>query len=147
MDNAYNISSAKIIRALAEAEVMSIYFPRVGKTLVIDLRHNTAHGPAVIMDDMVGSAQERLRSLQQLRPGFTELGQLTLAPWLGSVGAFAEQGIWAAVLERFHALGYADEASDATRVFEQLRRQERLMLQHLVAGDPQTTRTVWTRTR
>src|SRR5436305_203654 len=91
MDNAYNISSSKIIRALAEAEVMSIYFPRVGKALIVDARHDAENGPVIVLDDMVGSAQERLRSVQRLRPGFKDLGQLTLAPWIGSIGAFEEQ--------------------------------------------------------
>ncbi len=147
MDNAYNISSSKIIRALAEAEVMSIYFPRVGKALIVDTRHNAEHDPVVLLDEMVGSAQERLRSVQRLRPGFKELGQLTLAPWIGSVGAFAEQGILDAIVERFRAMGYHDAANEALAVFAALRQHERAVMRELVAGDPQTTRTLWTRTR
>ena len=117
MDNAYNISSSKIIRALAEAEVMSIFFPRVGKALIVDTRHDAEHGPVVLIDDMVGSAEERLQSVRRLRPEFTEIAQLTLAPWLGSTRAFAEQGILDAIVERFHAMGYHDAANDAMRVF------------------------------
>ena len=69
MDNAFNLSSGKIIRALAEAEVMSIFFPRVGKALIVDTRHDADHGPVVLMDDMVGSAEERLQSVRRLRTG------------------------------------------------------------------------------
>jgi hypothetical protein len=146
MDNAFNLSSGKIIRALAEAEVMSIFFPRVGKALIVDTRHDADHGPVVLMDDMVGSAEERLQSVRRLRPEFTEIAQLTLAPWFGSTRAFAEQGIFDAIVERFRAMGYHGEARDAARTFRELRRRERQVTLDLVAGEAQTTRTLWART-
>ncbi|MGI8688076.1 MAG: hypothetical protein ACR2M3_05810 [Thermomicrobiales bacterium] len=145
MDNAYNISSDRIIRALAEAEVMSIFFPRIGKALIVDTRHDANHGPVVLMDGMVGSAEERLQSVRRLRPEFTEIAQLTLAPWLGSTRAFAEQGIFDAIVERFRAMGFHDAAHDAIRAFRELRRHERQMMCDLIAGEMQTTRTLWAR--
>ena len=145
MDNAYNISSTKIIRALAEAEVMSIFFPHAGKALIVDTRHDADHGPVVLIDEMVGSAEERLRSVQRLRPEFTEIAQLTLAPWLGSTRSFAEQGIFDAIVERFHLMGYDDEANDAVRTFRELRRHERQVMLDLITGEAQTTRTLWAR--
>src|SRR6476646_7967930 len=119
MDNAFNLSSGKIIRALAEAEVMSIFFPRVGKALIVDTRHNATHGPVVLIDEMVSSAEERLQSVRKLRPEFTEIAQLTLAPWLGSTDAFTEQGVLEAIIERFQAMGYSDAANEAMNVFQQ----------------------------
>ncbi len=145
MDNAFNVSSGKIIRALAEAEVMSVFFPRFRKSLIVDTRHDAEHGPVVLIDDMVGSAEERLQSIRRLRPEFTEIGQLTLAPWIGSTRTFADQGVMEAIVERFHALGYHDAADDATAVFQELRRHERQLLQDLIVGNPQTTRTLWVR--
>jgi len=143
MDNAYNISSDRIIRAVIEAEVMSIFFPRIGKALIVDTRHDADHGPVVLMDGMVGSAEERLQSVRRLRPEFTEIAQLTLAPWLGSTRAFAEQGIFDAIVERFRTMGFHDAAHDAIRAFRDLRRHERQMMLDLIAGDMQTTRTLW----
>jgi hypothetical protein len=145
MDNAYNISSNKIIRALAEAEVMSIFFPRIGKALIIDTRHDAEHGPVALIDEMVGSAEERLQSVRRLRPEFTEIGQLTLAPWLLSTRAFTEQGILEAIVARFHAMGFHAAADDAMDVFRQLQRFERQVELDLILGDPQTTRTLWAR--
>ncbi len=145
MDNAYNISSDRIIRALTEAEVMSIFFPRIGKALIVDTRHDADHGPVVLLDGMVGSAEERLRSVQRLRPEFTEIAQLTLAPWFGSTRAFAEQGIFDAIVERFRAMGFYDAAHDAIRAFRELRRHERQVMLDFIAGETQTTRTLWAR--
>lgn len=145
MDNAFNLSSNKIIRALAEAEVMSIFFPHAGKALIVDTRHDAENGPAVFVDEMVGSPEERLQSIRRLRPQFKELAQLTLAPWFGSTRTFAAQGILEAIVERLHALGFPDAADGAMAAFRQLRRAEQATLRDLISGDPQTTRTVWSR--
>ena len=145
MDNAFNISSTKIIRALSEAEVMSIFFPQVGKALIVDTRHDADHGPVMLIDEMVGSAEERLQSIRRLRPEFTEIGQLTLAPWLGSTQSFIDKGILGAIIDRFHAMGFHAAADDAIIAFESLRRHERALLRDLIAGNPQVTRTLWAR--
>jgi hypothetical protein len=145
MDNAFNLSSNKIIRALAEAEVMSIFFPRIGKAFIVDTRHDAENGPAVFVDEMVSSPEERLQSIRRQRPQFKELAQLTLAPWFGSTRTFAEQGILGAIVERLHALGFPDAAEEAAEAFRSLRRAEHSTLRDLIVGDPQTTRTVWAR--
>jgi hypothetical protein len=145
MDNAFNLSSTRIIRALAEAEVMSIFFPRVGKALIMDTRHDAENGPAVFLDEMVSSPEERLQSIRRLRPQFRELAQLTLAPWIGSTRSFVDQGVLEAIVERLQALGFPVAADDAMATFRQLRRAEQATMRDLIAGDPQTTRTVWSR--
>ena len=126
MDYPYNLASDMIIRHLLEAEVMSIFFPRIGKALIIDARHDYENGPTMLLDGMVESPEERLRSIKRLRPQFEQLAQLTLAPWAGSTRSFIERGVL-----------------DAT--FRELRRVEREVMRDLVAGDPRTTRTLWQR--
>jgi hypothetical protein len=86
-----------------------------------------------------------LQSVRRLRPEFTEIAQLTLAPWLGSTRAFAEQGILEAIVARFHAMGCHDAADEAITVFRRLRRHETHVLLDLIGGDSQTTRTIWAR--
>lgn len=137
--------SDKIIRHLGEAEVMSIFFPRVGKSLIVDTRNDLENGPAVLLDDMVASPEERLRSIQRMRPQFERLGQLTLAPWYGSVRACEEQGVLTAIVARLRTMGFPDAAGAAIATFRTLRRTERDMMLDLVAGNPRTTRTHWQR--
>lgn len=145
MDNAFNLSSTKIIQAIAEAEVMSIFFPRVGKALIVDTRHNPEAAPTVFVDEMAGSPQDRLDSIRRLRPQFKELAQLTLAPWVGSTQSFADQGILTAIISRLHDIGFPAVADEATAAFRLLQRAERATLRALIEGDPQTTRTIFAR--
>jgi hypothetical protein len=111
----------------------------------MDTRHDPENGPAVFLDEMVGSPEERLQSIRRLRPQFRDLAQLTLAPWIGSTRSFADQGILEAIIERFHALGFPESADDVMATFRQLRRAEHATMRDLIVGDPQTTRTVWSR--
>jgi len=145
LDYPYNIASEKIIRHLMEAEVMSIFFPRIGKTLIVDTRHDYENGPTMILDGMVQSPEERLRSIKRLRPQFEQLGQLTLAPWVGSTRSFVERGILDAVIARFQSMGYGEAANAAHATFRSLRRAERDMMRDLASGEPRTTRTLWQR--
>lgn len=145
MDYPFNLASDKIIRHLMDAEVMSIFFPRIGKALIVDTRHDYENGPAVLLDGMVGTPDERLRAIKRLRPQFEQLGQLTLAPWAGSTRSFVERGVLDAVIARFHTMGYAEAAEAANSVFRDLRRAERDLMQDLVSGNPRTTRTLWQR--
>ncbi len=147
MDNPFDSDMVgdKIIRHLNEDEVMSIFFPRVGKSLIVDARHDLENGPAVLLDDMVASPEERLRSLRRLRPQFGKPGQLTLAPWFGGIRAFEERGVLETIVNRFHAMGFPDAADAATAALRTLRRTERELLLDLIAGNPRSTRTYWQR--
>lgn len=147
MDNPFHRTSDKIIRHLGEDEVMSIFFPRVGKSLIVDARHDLENGPAVLLDDMVQTPEERLHSIRRLRPQFGKPGQLTLAPWIGSTRTFEEQGVLDAIVSRFHALGFPEAAEAALRTFRGLCRAERDQMRDLAIGDPRTTRTLWQRDR
>ena len=147
MDNSFDfdVVGDKIIRHLSEDEVMTIFFPRVGKSLIVDARHDMENGPAVLLDDMVASPEERLQSIRRLRPQFGKPGQLTLAPWFGGVRAFAERGVLDTIVSRFDAMGFPDAAAAATDAFRTLRRTERDLLLDLIAGNPRSTRTYWQR--
>jgi len=143
MDYPFNLASDKIIRHLTDAEVMSIFFPRLGKTLIVDARHNYENGPVMLLDGMVRTPEERLRSIRRLRPQFEQLGQLTLAPWAGSTRSFIERGILDAITTRFEAMGFTEAANAAHDTFRELRGIEREIMRNLVTGDPRTTRTLW----
>ncbi len=97
----------------------------------------------MLLDGMVQTPEERLRSIRRLRPQFEQLGQLTLAPWAGSTRSFIERGILDTITTRFETMGYAEAANAAHDTFRELRRIEREIMRDLVTGDPRTTRTLW----
>ena len=62
----------EIKNTLLEADVVSLFFPYFGKTVLIDIRSNETDGPALILTEMVRYPRERIRSMEYLMPGFSD---------------------------------------------------------------------------
>ena len=143
MDNAFDLGSERLIRAIGSVEVLNLFFPWLGHSLIMDTRHSVQAPPAILLEPMVGSAEARLRSFAHLRPQFPLPDKLAVAPWLGSVRAFAEAGVYGAIVERLLALGYPELERDAARALRQLVRLERAALRGIIAGETSTA--LWER--
>ncbi|MGH2561708.1 MAG: hypothetical protein ACRDJH_21795, partial [Thermomicrobiales bacterium] len=60
--------SDQVIEAVRVSEVLSIFFLRVGRSLIVDTRRHGNGGPAILLDGMVATPEERLASFDRLRP-------------------------------------------------------------------------------
>jgi hypothetical protein len=133
----------QVLMAVKDAEVLSIFFPRVGRSLILDCRKADESGPGIMLDGMVESPEARLNSFRRLRPGLPLPQQLTLAPWPGAVRVFAEVGLLDALVGRCRDEGGEELASLAQAQFSELRRLEREAMRSLVRGDGMYT--IWQR--
>lgn len=145
MDNQFQLFHTRIIEAIQTAEVMSLFFPRFGKTLMLDLRHTVEVPPWVQVDDMVGSPQERLDRFERLRPHFPLPDELRIAAWFGSVGSLAEAGVVDAILERCSETGDVAMVERCREAIQELDRFEREHLKAMIRGE--LSRTIWQRDR
>ena len=145
MDNVFDTYHERIIEAIRGGDVVCIFFPRLGKTLILDLRSSIETPPAIMIDDMVSNARERLVSLQRMRPEFPMPDEVRLAPWVGFVRSMQETGVYAAMIERCEQTGNASVVQDCRDAFQTLERNERQLVRAIIRGD--TTRTIWQRPR
>jgi len=143
MDNIFDTYHERIIEAIREGDVVCIFFPRLGKTLILDLRHSIETPPAVMLDNMVSNARERLESLQRMRPEFPMPDEVRLAPWIGFVRSLRETGVLDAMIERCEQTGNQQVVQECRDVFRELERNERRLVKAIIRGD--TTRTIWQR--
>ena len=145
MDTPYDLGGDRLVRAIGRVEVLNVFFPRLRHSLILDTRHDRdrAVAPAIIVDGMVGSPEERMRSFARLRPELPIPERIAVASWLGSIRALVEAGVYAAILERWLALGYPLGERDAERAFRQLARLERAALRDLLTGA--TSKAIWER--
>ncbi len=143
MDNPIDQGHERLIKAILSVEVLNIFFPWLGQSLILDARHSPEAPPAVILDPMVGSPEARLRSFARLRPQLPIPDRLAVAPWIGSMRAFAETGVYGAIVERVRTLGYPELVADADSAFRHLIRLERAALRGLIAGETSTA--LWER--
>jgi hypothetical protein len=133
----------RIIEALRTAEVISVFFVRVGRSMILDSRAELGVQPAIILDDIVSTPQARLQSFRRLRPGLPLPDRLTLAPWTSAVRDFRDRGMLAVLLERCAREGGADLRAVAERSYQELVILERKYLRDLVRGVGMQT--IWER--
>jgi hypothetical protein len=143
MDNAFDLFHDRIIEAIRGGDVVCLFFPRLGKTLILDLRSNDATPPAVFLEDMVSGPRERLASLQQLRPEFPLPDELRLVPWFGFVRSLRESGVYDVILERCAGTGHAMLADACRDAVQDLERLEQRFIRAVVSGS--MSRAIWQR--
>jgi hypothetical protein len=144
LDNGVETDLGVIMENLDEAEVVSLYFPALGKTLLIDNRTTAYVGPMVRLLPMASSSADRLRSIRRLRPELPRPGSMTWIPWTRRVDSLCALGVWARIIARFDA--HDDPGTPAAAASEALltlRRLERHELRCAITGD--RYRTLWRR--
>ncbi len=134
MDPATEEFHERFVGAVRTAEVMSVFFIRVGQSLILDMRRHGDEGPLVLLDDMVETPSDRLLSFRRLRPELPLPERLTLAPWPGAVTSLAESGILDAIYDRCRLEGGEQLVDQVQELYRELRTIERTQLRDLVRG-------------
>jgi hypothetical protein len=129
--------------ALADAMVMSIFFMRVGSSLILDLRTAAGISPAVFVDGMTSTPRERLLSFRHLRPQLPIPDEITLAPWAERVRDFEREGVLGRLLERCDEVGGGELIAMARTAYLKMLAEERKILRDIVSGPGMET--IWER--
>jgi hypothetical protein len=143
MDNEFGLNYAEIQRNFDHAEVISVYFPLLAKTLVMDLRTRPGVEPMIKVMPMVGSLEERYRSLRRLRPQFEQPEAISFVPWPKYVDALVRLGLWDRLTTRLKAGGYHRSLSEADEALDELRQLERSTMSGAILG--RGFKTLWSR--
>lgn len=145
MDNVFRWNVQAVLRNMHEAQVISLFFPYLGRALVVDLRHNECEGPFIAVEGMVAGPQERIDSLKRLRPTFETPENITLAPWMGPVRTLESSGALEEINQRLQRIGRPEAKAQLDHAYEQLGALERGEILALIRGDVQRTRTLYQR--
>jgi hypothetical protein len=143
MDADNDAYAERLIEAIRNADVVSVFFFRVGQSLIMDLRPDEASEPLVTLAPMVETAYQRLLSFTNLRPTLALPDEITLAPWPDRVRQFQEAGVMTTVEDRCRAVGGEPLATVAKQCFERLLVLERSALRDMIRGVGMET--VWQR--
>lgn len=137
IDGGIEIDLDEVVQNIAEAEVVSLFFPTLRRTLLIDTRTNDYAGTLVKVVPMAKSGGDRLRSLRKLRPQFSRPESITLIPWDARVASLVTMGVWDTVIHRI------DDPEQAAECFEVLCRIEHQELRAAITGE--RYHTLWSR--
>jgi hypothetical protein len=139
LDGGYEIELEAVTTNIQEAEVVSLYFPLLRKTLLIDTRSGASAGPLVCVVDMVNTSEERMRALRRMRPQFARPGSITLIPWLQRVDSLCSLGVWEHLVRRLESAGGAAAVGHAAGCLDELRAYERREFRRAITGEQYQT--------
>lgn len=126
--------TARLKVAIETADVISVFFVRVGHSLIIDLRSDTESEPVVTVEPMADSPYQRLLSFRTLRPTLSLPEEITLAPWADRVGDFESSGLLETCVHRCGMAGGEALAAAVQRCFRQLKSLEKNALRDMIRG-------------
>jgi MinD-like ATPase involved in chromosome partitioning or flagellar assembly len=104
----------QVLSTIEEAEVLTIFFPNLAKALVVDVRHSYEESPMVKVVNQVNSMEERMVSIEKMRPLLGQVRSIAGIPWTKSVRTLKENEIIDSLMQRLVAAGmYRSEAKAA----------------------------------
>jgi hypothetical protein len=141
VDNQYHLDYDTIIRTVRDAEVLAFRFVTVPMRLLIDNRYSDADPPMVKLVPRAASAEDRFKSLKQLRPRFRLPSKISAIWWPRYVDGLVEAGIWEAITQRIAANGFDGVVRDCDEILAELRQMERAEMYNAIGGEGY--RTLW----
>jgi len=104
LDSGVEIDLERVAQNIDEADVITIYFPLLGKTLIMDARCNDNAGPMISLVPIATDSIDRYRSFGRLRPQFPRPESISMIPWTNRVGSLDLMGVWPMILARLESL-------------------------------------------
>ena len=141
LDGGYDLDIEGICQNIDEEDVVSMYFPMLRRTLLLDTRSEKFVRPYIGIVPMVRAPAERFESLKRLRPRLPRPESITIVPWTRRIGALEDAGVWARVIARLEGAGGAAEVARARDCLKQLYAFEQEELANAIRG--RQYETIW----
>ena len=128
---------SQVLAGISEAEIITIFFPLLRRALVIDTRNNEGAGQMVRVMPQVSSMEERIGSIERLRPQFGKVRSILGIPWIKSVSSLIEQGVCDQLVQRLLDTNMPPQkAQDVIdRCVRELRQVEHRAFIAMIRGD------------
>ena len=135
MDSDYRIDVSEAKHSIEMGEVISLYFPLLRKTLLMDTRSSGVDGPMIKVVPMASSPEERFRELVRLRPRFSKPESITIIPWPKYVQSLVTLGVWDHIVRRLLEIGPAEIVRRCEECLEELQKAEREEIRRAITGE------------
>lgn len=146
MDNDDQFLS-QVLSGISEAEVVTIFFPLLRRAMIIDTRSDDKSGPIVKIMPQVNSMEERIRSIERVRPTLGKVRSILGVPWMKSVRRLSEHGVTPMLVDKLVSAGlsYTEAEAAVQAAAEGLWRLEKIAFVRMIHGEG--FRTLWTSNR
>lgn len=141
MDNDFRIDLSEISRSLDGAEVVTVFFPMLRKTLLLDLRYDVEDDPVIRVMPMVSGPEERLQTIRKLRPNFPKPERIAFIPWPKYASSLVRLGVYDMLKERLEKIGRQTPLNHLRQSIKALEEMERNEIAAVIKG--KGYRTLW----
>ena len=137
MDGDFRFDPDEIASGIESAQVISIFFPLLRKTLLLDTRQDIEDGPMVKVVPMVDSLEERCRALKRLRPRLPRLipEDVKFIPWPKYVSSLKRLGLWDKIVQRVAATGSKDAVGKCNLCYQTLVDLDGVEIAAVIKGE------------
>lgn len=141
MNGDFPVDMSEVLESIEAADVIAIYLPFLGKTLLADTRSDAFDGPMVKVVPVARSTEDRFRSLKRLRPRFPRPDSIAIVPWAQGVRSLETLGVWSSIVRRCSTPGTSEEVNEWGLVFRTLLELE--LEEKVAAVTGESYRTIW----
>ena len=143
MEGDFSLDLDEALKNIEIAEVISVYFPMLRKSLLVDIRTSLEVTPIIRIVPMALSVEERSRSLKKMRPSLDRPQSITVLPWPKYINSLVDLGIWDMILNRLVDSGDSKLLKRSKLILEELYDLELKELATVISGD--SYHTIWSR--
>jgi hypothetical protein len=143
MDQEFRIDLAEVRQSVGRADVITVHFLYFRETLLLDTRKSASEAPLVRIRPAVGTIDDRIKDIRNLRPRFGRPESITYIPWPKYVVSLKESGVWDILVDRMVMAGGQQMELEMERQYRKLRRDEWTEFRHAITG--KGYKTVWVR--
>ncbi|MBN9388452.1 MAG: hypothetical protein J0I20_10400 [Chloroflexi bacterium] len=135
----------QVLSTIDEAEVLTIFFPNLGRALVVDVRRNLEEGPLVKVVGQVNSMEERMAAIEKMRPGLGRVRSIAGIPWAKSIRTLQENGVIARLEQRLVRAGENpyEAAYACDNAFKTLQELEKKQWVSVIKGKNSLYKNIW----
>ena len=126
------------------AEVFCVIFPLINQCLTLDARTVADDPPKLTVSPPLGSAERRLRQVNQARPHLKHAQELAVLPWTGSIESISGSPVWDLIVRRMLDSGSQSAVPECEAALKELRMWERRSLVAMIRGQG-PFQTLWSR--
>ena len=120
MEGDFSLDLDEALKNIEIAEVISVYFPMLRKSLLVDIRTSFEETPIIRIVPMALSVEERSRSLKKMRPSLDRPQSITVLPWPKYINSLVDLGIWDMILNRLVDSGDSKLLKRSKLILEEL---------------------------
>ena len=134
MDNDFRIDLAEVARSIESAEVVTLFFPILRKTLLIDTRYDVEDDPMVRVVPMVSGPEERVQTIKRMRPNFPKPERIAFIPWPKYTTSLVRLGVYDTLKDRLGQCGREKPIRDLQTSLSSLREMKKAELADALTG-------------